>query len=451
MKEINITNEILFSSIYLLIILFIGLMIKLRYQKKYPEYKYFVKGLLLKLVGVSAFCIVYLFYYRGGDTINYFLGSKAIANLLLQNFEIGWEVLLNTDSTYNNISSFNYETGYFPSYMWKSDNTAAVCRFSAPFSLISNNSFFATSFLVASLSYIGIWKIFRLFNSLYSGNTKMLAYIILFLPTLIFWGSGIMKDSYVLGATCWITYNFHQIFILRKKLLINSLFLGLNLFIILNTKAYVILSLIPGMLLWVNSAYLKNAKGILSKIITIPMLILFVGFGGFYAINNLSSLMGVYGDVDSAIEQAKIIQEDLLREEQYGNNNYELGEIDGSVAGMVTMAPVAIFTAIYRPLPWEIGSPMMVISVFENSILLIMTIFILFRVNPYRIIIIILSEPILLYSFVFSILFAFGVGIAGTNFGALVRYKVPLIPFYFPMIFLIYKINIDSKIKNNFF
>ena len=447
MKEINITNEILFSSIYLLIILFIGLMIKLRYQKKYPEYKYFVKGLLLKLVGVSAFCIVYLFYYRGGDTINYFLGAKAIANLLLQNFEIGWEVLLNTDSTYNNISSFNYETGYFPSYMWKSDNTAAVSRFSAPFCIISNNSFFATSFLVASFSYIGIWKIFRLFNSLYSGNTKMLAYIILFLPTLIFWGSGIMKDSYVLGATCWITYNFHQIFILRKKLLINSLFLGLNLFIILNTKAYVVISLIPGMLLWVNSAYLKNAKGILSKIITIPMLILFVGFGGFYAITNLSSLMGVYGDVDSAIEQAKIIQEDLLRVEQYGGNNYDLGEIDGSVAGMAAMAPVAIFTAIYRPLPWEIGSPMMVIAVIENSILLIMTIFILFRVNPYRIIIIILSEPILLYSFVFSILFAFGVGIAGTNFGALVRYKVPLIPFYFPMIFLIYKINKDSKNK----
>ena len=38
-------------------------------------------------------------------------------------------------------------------------------------------------------------------------------------------------------------------------------FLLLNLFIILNTKAYVIMSLLPGMLLWVNSAYLKNTKG----------------------------------------------------------------------------------------------------------------------------------------------------------------------------------------------
>ena len=27
--------------------------------------------------------------------------------------------------------------------------------------------------------------------------------------------------------------------------------------------------------------------------------------------------------------------------------------------------------------------------------------------------------------------FAFGVGIAGTNFGALVRYKIPFIPFFF--------------------
>ena len=34
--------------------------------------------------------------------------------------------------------------------------------------------------------------------------------------------------------------------------------------------------------------------------------------------------MGVYGNVDSALEQAQIIQEDLLREEQYGGNNYKL-------------------------------------------------------------------------------------------------------------------------------
>ena len=35
--------------------------------------------------------------------------------------------------------------------------------------------------------------------------------------------------------------------------------------------------------------------------------------------------MGDYGNIDQAVEKAKIIQQDLLREEQYGGNNYNLG------------------------------------------------------------------------------------------------------------------------------
>ena len=76
--------------------------------------------------------------------------------------------------------------------------------------------------------------------------------------------------------------------------------------------------------------------------------------------------MGVYGDVDTAIQQAQVIQEDLLREEQYGGNNYNLGQLDGSVGGLLSVAPVAIFTALFRPLFWEIGSPTMLLSALEN-------------------------------------------------------------------------------------
>ena len=200
------------------------------------------------------------------------------------------------------------------------------------------------------------------------------------------------------------------------------------------------------MLLWVNSAYLKNTKGI-GKIIIVPFLILIFGVGGFYTISNLSELMGVYGDVDTAIQHAQIIQQDLLRESQYGSNNYDLGNIDGSFGGMISIAPLAIFTALYRPLFWEIGSPLMVISVAENTILILFTFYILLRTNIFKLIRIVLNEPILLYAFVFSLLFAFGVGIAGTNFGALVRYKIPLVPFFFPMLYLIYKISRKNKSK----
>lgn len=441
MMDIISTYDIILVIIYLIILFIISSIIRNKYIKRYKEYKYFNRGLVAKIIGVITFCLIYVYYYKGGDTINYFFGSKTIVNLLFQDFNKGINVLFNTESPLNNWNSFNYETGFPPHYMWKDSNTFAVCRFSTIFVLLSFNSFLVASILVSVFSYIGIWKMYRLFNILYPNYYRGLAYIVLFLPTLVFWGSGIMKDSYILGATCWMTYSFYKIFIDRKKVILNCIFFAFNLLIILNTKTYVLLSLIPGMLLWLNSAYLKKISNNFTKIFLFPFLLFFIFLIGYFSFSNIEQYMGVYGNVDSAFEQAQIVQQDLLRQEAYGSNSYNIGEIDGTIGGMLLLAPVAVFTAIYRPMFWEIGSPIMIISAIENIILLIFTIFLLIRTNPFRMLRIIFKEPILLYAFVFSLLFAFGVGVAGTNFGALVRYKVPLVPFYFTMLYLVYKIS----------
>ena len=437
-------RELLLVPLYMLLIFIVSSIIRTRFVKKYDDYKYFNYGLLFKLFGVSGFCIIYLFYYEGGDTVNYFFGTQAIGNLIEQDFEKGIAVLFNTESYFNSWQSFNAGTGYPPHYMWKDPNTFSVSRVTVPLYFLGAKSFLITSFLTACFSYMGIWKLYRLFNTLYNGNSRIFAYLVLFLPSLIFWGGGIMKDSYVLGSTCWITSNFYHIFIIRKKLFWNIIFMLLNVFLIINIKAYIIVSLIPGMLLWINSAYLKNIQSSLGKVLVFPLIFGFIVLTAFYISQNLSSVIGVYGDMDSAIQQAQVIQEDLLREDQYGGNNYNIGEFDGSLIGLISVAPLAIFTALFRPLFWEIGSPTMVFSVIENTIMIIFTIVILIRTSPIRLFRLLWAEPFLLYCFIFSILFAFGVGIAGTNFGALVRYKTPLVPFFFSMIYLVFK---QSKIK----
>ena len=112
--------------------------------------------------------------------------------------------------------------------------------------------------------------------------------------------------------------------------------------------------------------------------------------------------MGVYGGVDSAIKQAQIIQQDLLREDQYGGNNYNIGEFDGSISSLLSVAPIAVFTAIYRPLFWEIGSPTMVFSAIENTVLVFFTITLLLRSSPIQISKTLINESFLLYCFIFS-------------------------------------------------
>ena len=431
--------DLLLIPLFLVIIFFISYAIKNRNKIKIPEYNYFVKGLFFKIFGASAFALTYLFYYNGGDTTNYFIGAQCLSKLFWLDFNSFYDITINNNLDFNNYSILLENNLNPPWYMWRDSKTFTVCRYVSVFCLLGFNSFFVTSFLTAVFSYIGIWKLYRLFNLLYPGNSKVFAYLILFLPTLIFWGGGIMKDSFVLGSTCWISYNFYQVFISRKKKLINLIFLIFNISIIISLKPYVVISLVPGMLLWINSAYLKIINNKILKALSLPFLIGVIMFAGTLLFENLSSSMGVYGGVETAIEQAQVIQDDLSRTNQYGDNYYSIGKIEDSLSSLLRVAPLAILTALFRPLFWEIGSPAMVLSALENSILLVFTIVILIRTNPYRLIKIIFNEPFILYCFIFSLLMAFGVGIAGTNFGALVRYKTPLVPFFFTMMYIIFK------------
>ena len=82
-----------------------------------------------------------------------------------------------------------------------------------------------------------------------------------------------------------------------------------------------------------------------------PFILIIIIILGNFIFDNLE-LLGLqeYSNVDQTIEQAQVIQQDLLREEQYGSNSYNIGTLDGTLTGMLNMAPKAIFTSIYRPL-----------------------------------------------------------------------------------------------------
>jgi len=438
-------QDLVLVIVYVGIIYAIALRLRSIQREKGLDSQYFIGGLTAKLIGVTAFCFIYGIVYGDGDTVQYYRGAVAMSNLPFENFDAFFDILVNNNLSKQNFAQFNGSTGFPPHYMWKDSGTFSVVRYSTIFCFIGAKSFFVTSMLIASFSYIGIWKVYRLFQSLYPETKKALAISILFLPSLLFWGSGIMKDSFVLSSTCWFTYNFYHVFIIRKKVVPNLFLLIINLGIIISIKPYIILSLLPGALLWLNNAYLKQMASKALKYIMMPVIGVFVLGAGAFLYQNMGSLMGDYGNIDQAVEKAKVIKQDLLRSEQYGTNNYDLGEINGSVSGLASIAPMAIFTALYRPLFFEIGSVMMIITTLENTALLFFTFLLFYRIRWRNMIRILLGEPLIMYSVFFSLLLAFGVGMASTNFGALSRYKLPFMPFYFSALYLIYFLNTHKE------
>jgi hypothetical protein len=61
------------------------------------------------------------------------------------------------------------------------------------------------------------------------------------------------------------------------------------------------------------------------------------------------------------------------------------------------------------------------------------------KAGPFRFIKWIFKDPLIMYCFLFAVIFGLFVGASTLNFGTLVRYKIPCLPFYSISLFLIFE------------
>jgi hypothetical protein len=105
----------------------------------------------------------------------------------------------------------------------------------------------------------------------------------------------------------------------------------------------------------------------------------------------------------------------------------------------LTLVPNSLVATFFRPFLWEVKSPVALFSALESSILLILTLFFFFKRGIGKYFRLAFADPRLLMCFVFSMIFAVAIGASTSNFGALSRYKIPCMPFYFIMLLMLYK------------
>ena len=89
MQEYLSLVDFIVPVIFLIAIYFFAKRRQLRNIEENPSYKYYITGLMVKIAGGIAVCLVYVIYYGGGDTLNYYsdcvvllnMGEKSILNI----------------------------------------------------------------------------------------------------------------------------------------------------------------------------------------------------------------------------------------------------------------------------------------------------------------------------------------------------------------------------------
>ncbi len=402
--------------------------------KTAPEYKYFLWGLFAKIFGGLIFSLIYFYYYKGGDTISYFYSAVSMSKLAALDPLDYFSVLFGEVSE-SKRDLFNEEIGYPYRYVYFDPRTFFVIRMISPLVIISLNSYLITTLLLAAISYIGVWKCYRTMVGYYPVLMDKFAIAFLFMPSIIFWGSAILKDTFTFSATCWIVHSLDELYFKRRNMWVNSFALILCSLVIIIVKPYIFMVLFPAALLWVFHTRMTAVRNLLVKFFVIPFGGLFVLLATAYTLEKLEDRLDKFS-LDKALKTIEIAQDDLTKADAYGSNYFEIGELDGTWTGVLSKFPIAVNAALFRPYLWEARSIVIVFSGLENLWILLLTLFTVFKVRLF-LLRAIFGESRVMFFVLFALSFAFVVGVTTPNFGALVRFKIPMIPFFISALYLL--------------
>ncbi|MCB0764769.1 MAG: hypothetical protein R2815_13525 [Flavobacteriales bacterium] len=403
--------------------------------KQHPEYKYYLWGIYSKIIGGVLFSLTYVYYYDNGDTISYFRSAVPLANLALKDPVMFFQALFADNTPENRYLFFDQETGYPIPYVYYDSRTYWLVRLISPLVLFSFKSYLLATAFVSTIAFGGVWSLYRTFVRYYPTLRWQLALAILFFPSTLFWGSGIMKDTFTFTALCLYISSLDAFFFLKRdRLRAGSIGLVASALMIA-MKPYIFMMIFPAGLLWAMHRRVSRIRNSLVRVLFLPMAMAALGFLVIVTLESLGDRLNKFS-LDKALETIVVSQNDLKRGEQYGDNYFDLGELEPTWSSVFSKLHVATFAGLFRPTILEAKNVVVMLAALENAWLLVFSITILIRSRLVHLITLIRSNPLLQMCFLFSLGYAFMIGVTTPNFGAMIRFKIALLPLYVSALFI---------------
>ncbi len=419
-------KDFFFIPVFSLLILFIASKVKPLVTNKQTE-RFYYPALFAKLFGALALGMIYQFHYHGGDTLNYFNDALRLTQGFWKHPEAAFKVFFYLDERMN-ADYMAVRTGL---WYYKDPASFFIVRTVFVFGLICYQSYGAIALLFGAISFSGLWMMYYTFCFLKPQLYKWFAYVILFMPSIVFWGSGIMKDTLCIAALGWFFYGSFKIIKRNSYTIYTALILLVSSFFLIHLKIYILLCFFPAVLYWffLEKTNFSNKS---VRLFARPLLLI-IGIGvTIFALAKFAQSTDRY-NMEAIARTSQVTSSWLLHVSNMENGSgYSLSEtFDGSVGSLLKLIPEAVVVTYFRPFIWEARNPVMLLSALEGLSALFLTLATLFLIIKNNIKLLISPPSFVAISLIFAVLFGTAIGISTYNFGTLVRYKIPALPFFF--------------------
>ncbi len=404
--------------IYLLnILLLAGLVWCLRKQAWAQALEqYFYPALLFKLVCGVLLGVLYFEYYGAGDTITYQTASEKLTAFAREDFGAYLRLLHS-----NEFPSEQFRASVRFSRLPGFSNSFFMLKLVSALNLLTNSTYYLNCLYFSFFSFWGTAKLTSTLSFIFPDRRRGAVLAFLFFPSIVFWGSGQLKDSVMMGSMCWVVAFALQVAHQRRVSLPEALLFVWMLYAYVRIKIFLSAPLIAIMVVYVIVSLLSYRIKVLRKlsvqlaVISGFVLVVGVAVANFFSIFNPTFIF----------RQMTVTYRALLQQSLHVPH-LEYPHLEASWQSMLFYAPSAFLNAVYRPFLWDSLHPLYLASALENVMLVLLTLIALavFFKKGWREVTL-LEMSLCLYILITAVV----VGLTTPNFGSLMRYRVAFLPF----------------------
>ncbi|MBE9469158.1 MAG: hypothetical protein IMY72_12670 [Bacteroidetes bacterium] len=379
---------------------------------------------ILKILAGIFLILIYKYYYHtrsNADIFKYFDDGNIIFSAIYNNPIDYLRMISGIDANSPHLMKY-YDSACFWiknfNYDLYNDNRTVI-RFNAIVRLFSFGYISVHTVFMCFFSFTGLTAIFKLFYQFFKNKKIGFIIAIYFVPSVILWSSGILKEGLLIFAFGLMLYSFMKLLDKKLKIKYFIVFIG-SIFLLLISKFYVLIAAIPGLifLLWVKTT---NNKNLFAKFIIVHFAFLLLAFN--------TQLVSKY-DFTQILSKKQHDFISMVDSSHNVGSKIQIPILEPNIFSITKNTPNALFNTFFRPSIFEIHSPIVLLAAFENLIIFLLMILSIAFFNKKE-----LKNKLLFFCISYVLILFTLTGLTTPVLGALVRYKTPALPFLF-IIFL---------------
>jgi hypothetical protein len=380
---------------------------------------------------ISAYCLflVYTKYYTDrstADIFKFFDDSTWLYKNVFKSSPVNYFKIIfgiHTDEPYIHYELKKTQYWFKPHETNIFNDNRTIIRFNLIMYLISLGYYHIHTLILCFLSFVGLTSIYKTFSKLFPADTTKLIIIIFLIPSVLFWGSGILKESILIFSIGIFVHQLTKIAFYKVKTISTYSWLFISFLLLTITKTYVILTLIPSVI-----ALLTYPKFTKIKPLYFFILIHLLCITSALIINQFNTNFDILGNL--VYKQHDFIN---VARDTHAQSEIYVEKLSNNLSSFIHFSPLALFNGLLRPTIFEMNSASYFPAILESTLLLIGIILMFFKrkkdLNK--------NQTLFIYFCIFFSLFlSLLIGLVVPVLGAIVRYRVPYIPFLYSAIFI---------------